>query len=146
MRACITSTIAWEGDPVFGGRPGLWREYEGGYEDWKVQRARGKVLAAAALAATAAAASTVVAKAAQTAPKAAPAKVKLSYKEQRELEALPARIEALETEQTTLNQRLASATVYADEADQVPVMHARIEAIEGELMAALERWEALSAR
>ena len=142
----VTSTIAWEGDPVFGGRPGLWREYEGGYEDWKVQRARGKVLAAAALAATAAAASTAGAKAAVTASKSAPAKVKLSYKEQRELEALPQRIAALEGEQTTLNQRLASATVYADEPDQVPVMHARIEAIESELMAALERWEALSAR
>ena len=36
----VTSTIAWEGDPAFGGRPGLWREYEGGYEDWKLQRAR----------------------------------------------------------------------------------------------------------
>jgi ATP-binding cassette subfamily F protein uup len=30
----VTSTIAWEGDPAFGGRPGLWREYEGGYSDW----------------------------------------------------------------------------------------------------------------
>ncbi len=144
----VTSTIAWEGDPVFGGRPGLWREYEGGYEDWKVQRARGKVLAAsAAAAATAAtAASAAAAKPAVASPKSAPAKVKLSYKEQRELEALPQRIEALEGEQTTLNQRLASATVYADEPGRVPVMHARIEAIESELMAALERWEALSAR
>ena len=35
----VTSTIAWEGDPAFGGRPGLWREYEGGYEDWALQRA-----------------------------------------------------------------------------------------------------------
>jgi ATP-binding cassette subfamily F protein uup len=38
----VTSTIAWEGDPAFGGRQGLWREYEGGYEDWKVQRARSR--------------------------------------------------------------------------------------------------------
>jgi ATP-binding cassette subfamily F protein uup len=44
----VTSTIAWEGDPAFGGRPGLWREYEGGYEDWKVQRARSAAIAAAA--------------------------------------------------------------------------------------------------
>ena len=138
----VTSTIAWEGDPVFGGRQGLWREYEGGYEDWKVQRARGKVLASAA----AAAASASAAKPVLASPKPAPAKVKLSYKEQRELEALPARIEALEAEQTTLNQRLASPTVYTDAPDQVPVMHARIETIETELMAALERWETLSAR
>ena len=32
----VTSTIAWEGDVA----PGLWREYEGGYEDWKLQKAR----------------------------------------------------------------------------------------------------------
>ena len=142
----VTSTIAWEGDPVFGGRPGLWREYEGGYEDWKVQRARGKALAAAAAATAASAASAASVKPALASPKSAPAKVKLSYKEQRELEALPQRIEALEAEQATLNQRLASATVYADAPDQVPVMHARIETIESELMAALERWESLSAR
>ena len=135
----VTSTIAWEGDPVFGGRQGLWREYEGGYEDWKVQRARGKVLAAAAVAATAN-------KPAATPPKAAPAKVKLSYKEQRELEALPTRIEALEVEQKSLHERLASPSVYSDEPEQVPVMHTRIEAIESELMQALERWETLSAR
>jgi ABC transport system ATP-binding/permease protein len=41
----VTSTIAWEGDPAYGGRPGLWREYEGGYEDWKRQRERARVLA-----------------------------------------------------------------------------------------------------
>ncbi|MDE2564995.1 MAG: ATP-binding cassette domain-containing protein, partial [Burkholderiales bacterium] len=41
----VTSTIAWEGDPAYGGRPGLWREYEGGYEDWKRQRERGRVAA-----------------------------------------------------------------------------------------------------
>ncbi|MFM7505524.1 MAG: ABC-F family ATP-binding cassette domain-containing protein, partial [Rubrivivax sp.] len=36
----VTSTIAWEGDPAFGGRPGLWREYEGGVSDWLLQSAR----------------------------------------------------------------------------------------------------------
>ncbi len=142
----VTSTIAWEGDPVFGGRQGLWREYEGGYEDWKVQRARGKVLASAAAAAAVAGASSAAAKPAAVATKAAPAKVKLSYKEQRELEGLPARIEALEAEQKTLHGRLASPTVYADEPGQVPVMHARTLTIESELMTALERWETLSAR
>ncbi|MDE2082278.1 MAG: ATP-binding cassette domain-containing protein, partial [Burkholderiales bacterium] len=38
----VTSTLAWEGDPAYGGKPGFWREYEGGYEDWKRQRARGR--------------------------------------------------------------------------------------------------------
>jgi ATP-binding cassette subfamily F protein uup len=44
----VTSTIAWEGDASFGGRPGLWREYEGGFEDWRQQRERGRVQPAAA--------------------------------------------------------------------------------------------------
>ena len=80
----VTSTIAWEGDPAFGGRPGLWREYEGGYEDWqhaaRTQRAvvgRAPAVAAAPAAAPAAAVG------------AAAPRTKLSYKEQRELDALP---------------------------------------------------------
>ena len=138
----VTSTIAWEGDPDFGGRPGLWREYEGGYEDWKVQRARGKVLAAAAASGAAPAAGRASAPAsAKTAPRA-----KLSYKEQRELEGLPSRIEALEAEQKTLHERLASPALYAEEPDRAGELHARSEAIETELMGALERWEELAAR
>ena len=43
----VTSTIAWEGDDA----PGRWREYEGGYEDWQLQRARSRQLAVAGAAA-----------------------------------------------------------------------------------------------
>jgi ABC transport system ATP-binding/permease protein len=138
----VTSTIAWEGDPSYGGRPGLWREYEGGYEDWRVQRERGRVRVAqpAAGAATAPAA----AGGAPAAVKSGAPKTKLSYKEQRELDALPARIEALEAEQKALHERLASADLYAKEPQQVPLLQARNEAIEAELMQALERWETLS--
>jgi ATP-binding cassette subfamily F protein uup len=53
----VTSTIAWEGDPAYGGRPGLWREYEGGYEDWRRQRERARVAVATATPASTAAAS-----------------------------------------------------------------------------------------
>ncbi|MBE7940534.1 ABC transporter ATP-binding protein, partial [Ramlibacter aquaticus] len=66
-----------------------------------------------------------------------------SYKEQRELEALPARIEALETEQKTLQARLADGTLYASDGALAAQFAARNAAIEDELMAALERWEAL---
>jgi len=138
----VTSTIAWEGDPAFGGRPGLWREYEGGYEDWKLQRSRAQALAAAAAPAPAAPSRPAAAAAAP----AAPARTKLSYKEQRELDALPARIEVLETEQKALAERLASAELYANEPERVPALHARFEAIEAELMQALERWELLASR
>jgi len=138
----VTSTIAWEGDPAFGGRPGLWREYEGGYEDWKQQRARALTLAAAA---TPAAVSKAVISKAPPAKAAAVAR-KLSYKDQRELDGLPARIEALEAEQATLSARLASADLYLKEPQQVSALQARHAAIDEELMAALERWEALGAR
>jgi ATP-binding cassette subfamily F protein uup len=136
----VTSTIAWEGDPAYGGRPGLWREYEGGYEDWKLQRERVRVLAMAAAPAPAAAP-----KAAEP-PRAAAARTKLSYKEQRELDALPARIEALEAEQKALNDLLADPVLYAREPQRATELHARHAAIDEELMAALERWEALASR
>jgi ATP-binding cassette subfamily F protein uup len=137
----VTSTIAWEGDPAFGGRPGLWREYEGGYEDWKLQRSRAR--ASSQLAPPAAAAPAPPAPA-PTAP--VPARTKLSYKEQRELDALPARIEALEAEQKALAERLSDGELYAKEPQSVPALQARFEAIEAELMQALERWESLASR
>jgi ATP-binding cassette subfamily F protein uup len=133
----VTSTIAWEGDPEFGGREGLWREYEGGYEDWKQQRERGRVLAAAA-------ASPVTAS--KPAVRSEAPRAKLSYKEQRELDALPARIEALEAEQATIATELAGAEVYTREPQRVPQLQARHEAIDAELLAALERWEVLGSR
>jgi ATP-binding cassette subfamily F protein uup len=139
----VTSTIVWEGDPAWGGRPGLWREYEGGYEDWKLQRERTRVARAAATPAPAATARTP-AGASAARPSARPAK--LSYKEQRELDALPDRIEALEAEQKSIAARLASAALYVDEPHLVAGLQARHEAIEAELMEALERWESLAAR
>ncbi len=137
----VTSTIAWEGDPAFGGRPGLWREYEGGYEDWRRQRERARVLAEAAAPPRPAPAAAPAA-----APKAAAARAKLSYKEQRELEALPARIEALEAEQKELAGKLADPAFYAREAQRAGEVSRRHAQIEEELMACLERWEALGAR
>ena len=134
----VTSTIAWEGDPAFGGRPGFWREYEGGYEDWKRQRERARVAPPAAAPAPRPAVA--------PAPAAAAPRAKLSYKEQRELDGLPARIEALEAEQKALQAELADPATYARDAQSVPALHARHEALEAELLQALERWEALAAR
>ncbi|WP_425257197.1 ATP-binding cassette domain-containing protein [Rubrivivax sp. RP6-9] len=137
----VTSTIAWEGDPAFGGRPGLWREYEGGYEDWKTQRARARALAAPAAPPAAAPAAAAPGAARPAAPR-----TKLSYKEQRELDALPGRIEALEAEQRQIAARLASADLYVKEPQNVAALQARHDAIETELLEALERWELLGAR
>ncbi len=134
----VTSTIAWEGDPAFGGRPGFWREYEGGYEDWKRQRERARVAPPVAAPAPKPAAA--------PAPAAAAPKAKLSYMEQRELDGLPARIEALEAEQQALQARLADPAIYSRDPQAATGLHARHEALEAELLQALERWEALASR
>jgi ATP-binding cassette subfamily F protein uup len=70
---------------------------------------------------------------------------KLSYKEQRELEGLPERIAALETEQKQVQADLADPKLYASDTAKVAQLHARDTVIETELMQALERWELLSA-
>jgi ATP-binding cassette subfamily F protein uup len=129
----VTSTIAWEGDES----PGRWREYEGGYEDWKMQRERARGLALQAEKRN------VAAPKPAPAPRAAPAAKakKLSYKEQRELDALPARIEALELEQKELAALLSSADFYADDPARVEQAQMRVAQIDDELTEALERWE-----
>jgi ATP-binding cassette subfamily F protein uup len=137
----VTSTIAAEGN-------GQWREYEGGVQDWLVQSKRSK--AAAEQAAKAGASKPAPAKEAATAstsaPAAAPAaKRKLSYKEQRELEQLPAQIAALETEQATIQATLADGSLYATDNARAVQLQLRDGEIEAALMAALERWELLSA-
>jgi len=120
----VTSTIVFEGD-------GLWREYEGGVQDWLTQsaRARGGVATAWGGAAPTTQARTAPKEesmapatppATAAEPSAAtetppPPKRKLSYKEQRELEALPARIEALEQEQQAIDAALADGSLYGSD-------------------------------
>jgi ATP-binding cassette subfamily F protein uup len=132
----VTSTIAWEGDRA----PGLWREYEGGIEDWQAQRSRAPAAAPAAPAAR------DPAPPVPAAPKAPAAARKLSYKEQRELDDLPARIEVLESEQKQLGDELAGTALYTTTPQRVPQVQARYAQIEAELMDLLERWEALTGR
>jgi ATP-binding cassette subfamily F protein uup len=133
----VTSTIVAEGE-------GRWREYEGGVEDWLAQSQRARGLQPPPTAAR-------EGKAQEPAPPRpaaeAPARrTKLSYKEQRELEELPARIEALEAEQKALSDELAGTELYTATPQRVPQVQARYAQIEDELMQLLERWEALSAR
>ena len=142
----VTSTIVWEGDEA----PGRWREYEGGYEDWKIQRDRAKSLREqaardAAKAGKAKDTPPTLKSAAAAAPVAAKAR-KLSYKEQRELDELPKRIEALEAEQKALATFLAQPESYTKEADRAMKSQSRVAAIDDELLAAMDRWEVLGAR
>jgi ATP-binding cassette subfamily F protein uup len=135
----VTSTIAWEGDES----PGLWREYEGGYEDWKLQRDRARALREQAAPKVA---DKPVAPVAAKAAAAAGKPRKLSYKEQRELDELPGLIETLEAEQKELGDLLSKPEFYATEPKRTADAQLRFAQIDEELMAALERWEALSAR
>ena len=70
---------------------------------------------------------------------------KLSYKEQRELDALPDEIAALETEQNELAAQLSDPEVFRDY-EKAAALQQRSEAVENELMEKLERWEALEAK
>jgi ATP-binding cassette subfamily F protein uup len=134
----VTSTIAWEGEEA----PGLWREYEGGYEDWKQQRERARTLRERA--APKAAEKPAAAPPKGATPAAKPRK--LSYKEQRELDELPGLIDALEAEQKELGDLLAKPELYASEPKRVADAQVRFAKIDEELLAALERWELLGAR
>jgi len=75
-----------------------------------------------------------------------PPATKLSYKEARELASLPARIEALETEQRELHARLASPDYHRQGAAQIKADGLRVAAIEAELATAFDRWAELEAR
>jgi ATP-binding cassette subfamily F protein uup len=129
----VTSTIAFEGE-------GRWQEYVGGYHDWLRQRPR------AGADSPAAGHGPADENQKETpAPLVPPAKRKLSYKEQRELEALPARIAALEEEQKALEARAAAPDFYKEGADVIRTVLDRSEAVGMELHVAYERWLELEA-
>jgi ATP-binding cassette subfamily F protein uup len=73
-------------------------------------------------------------------------KAKLSYKEQLEFDALPARIQALEAEQARLQAAVAAPDFYKEPSDVIAKTLARVTAIEPELDAVLQRWDALDSR
>ena len=130
----VTSTIVNEGD-------GRWREYEGSVQDWLTQSQRAVELARSAEPKPAASKPAAADSAIPAAPRSG--KRKLSYKEQRELDALPALIESLETEQTAIQAELADGTLYSSDLERALALQARDTEIEEALMTALERWEIL---
>ena len=144
----VTQVIAAEGD-------GRWGEYAGGYGDWqRVQARRAEEAAQAAQTAardavkrSAASVGKTPAADAKTADaKAANRPAKLSFNEKRELETLPERIAALEDEQTALHARMADPTLYQSAPQEVAQIKARMEALDGEIEAAMLRWEELESR
>ena len=128
----VTQVIVFEGD-------GVLREYAGGYSDWlRVRRGQDRQDAAAAKLQQ-------KTDSARRASGASP-KLRMSYKETRELEALPQKIAALEQEQAKITGELADPVLYRDQPDRVKMLQARYAAVEEELMQCLSRWEALEAR
>jgi ATP-binding cassette subfamily F protein uup len=134
----VTSTIAYEGNAT-------WREYEGGVQDWLLQSNRAKAWAEEAKSTSPATTAPEKPRFPEAAPKPSAAK-KLSFKEQREYDALPSLIEQLETEQSDLNQLLADGSLYVSDPSGASAKAARILQIDDELLAALERWESLGQR
>ena len=134
----VTSTIAYE-------EPGVWTEYEGSVEDWLVQSRRRRAIANGGPKKGNRKEEASAAEPAAIAKSAAPAaRRKLSYQEQRELDQLPAQIDALETEQKSIREQLADGTIYSTDGARAAVLTARDGEIDEALMHALERWSALS--
>jgi ATP-binding cassette subfamily F protein uup len=133
-----TSTLVFEGTPE---QPGFWREYEGGVQDWLTQSARARAMQAEKPAAIKLNETTAPTKTTNASPTAKPRK--LSYKDQRELDALPALIESLETEQTQIRAALADGSLYSTDGAKAAALLQRDAEIEEALMTALERWDTL---
>jgi len=134
----VTQTLAAEGN-------GVWREYVGGYTDWLRQR---RPAAADGSSERAARAVAKDAKTAQSTNDSAAGSTekprgRLSYKDQRELTALPDEIEALEREQAELNSLMSSPEYHRRGAQQIRDDRRRSEEIEAALLAKFARWEAL---
>jgi ATP-binding cassette subfamily F protein uup len=121
----VTQTLAAEGG-------GVWREYVGGYSEWLRQRAGPDEKAAS--------------------EKKTPAatrersRTKLSYKETRELEALPAELEALEAEQRALAEKMSDPAYFRQDPATMRDDQRRTDQIEALIHEKLERWEALEAK
>lgn len=127
-----TSLIAAEGN-------GHWREHVGGYSEWQAwqqkrdQADKEKAAAKAAPAATAA-------------PPPTNTRNTLSWKEKRELEALPDQIGTLEAEQSALHNRLADPALYSEAPEQATELTRQLGELEQAITRAMERWEALETR
>ena len=129
----VTQVIAFEGD-------GKVVEYAGGYADWR----RAREFSASARSAEAKSVQRAAAPAAK--PAAPAARTKLSFKETRELEALPDRIAALEQEQAALTAQLADPAIYKGDSSNAQGLQSRLVQITRELADLLDRWETLESK
>jgi ATP-binding cassette subfamily F protein uup len=145
----VTSVLAFEGDAMF-------REYVGGYRDWLRHRSSSKGVIARAASPTrgksapafghgAAATPASTAARATVTPRSHATK-KLSYNEQRELDAMPETIGALEARQHELQARVASRDFYRGDKAAIASTLAELDAVSADVATAYARWEHLDAR
>jgi len=127
----VTSTLVFEGDGTFN-------EYAGGYEDW--ERYQRQIPDASVETKKRVPAPTVIIPAAA---QRSDRPHKLTYKEQRELESLPGKIEALEREQIELHTRMGEADFYRQGSDKITTTMNRIETVKIELETCYQRWQTL---
>ena len=147
----VTSTLVFEGD-------GRIQEYVGGYEDWLRQRPESAPALVSAPAPSTPGASGsraarpsreavgVASSTAEGRQQPAPARKKLSFNERRELDQLPARIEALETEQQQLQARVADPEFYKSPAQTITETLARLDHVQATLLDTYARWDELDSR
>ena len=121
----VTSTLVLEGD-------GLVKEYAGGYDDWLVQRKPAPIAEAE--------------KPPEKPARARPVKDRprgLTYNEKRELESLPEKIEALESEQERLHEVMSDPEFYRQDRERIVETTGELEEVERQLTEAYGRWEGL---
>ena len=128
----VTSTLVFEGEGKVG-------EYAGGYQDWELQRMAALPKEGPKITVPSPVVTTIT-------EKTNDKHRKLSYKERRELEALPKKIEALEAEQSTLHGLMSDGDFYRQPGDKITAAIERLRALNNELEACYARWETLEAR
>ena len=134
----VTSMIAYEGD-------GKWQEYEGGYEDYRIQKKRFDEFTQASNASTINKMASKEDKKSEIKPetKLSVTKSKLSNKEKAELDKLPNQIEQLEKKQLVLNEQLANPEIYKGEAHLIVTLKNELTQIEEQMTRSMKRWEEL---
>jgi len=112
---------------------GRWTEYPGGYSDWLALRPESP-------------AADKPAAVSPPPPRTVRKPVRLSFKEQRELQGLPQQIEALEAEQHAISERMSRPDYHRAGGEQIKADRQRAAAIEQELAGKFERWSELERR
>ncbi len=135
----VTSTLVFEGD-------GVVTEYVGGYQDYLAERAARVETQRGAPGPPADGPAGGALRRAEPTGFSQPGRRRLSYNEQRELEQLPARIEALEHEQQDLHDRVSAADFYREPPDAIRQALGRLDQLQRELLAAYGRWDDLDSR